>query len=296
VVVALVLWMAPVPARVATFARKNTYGAAGIGIAAQSAYHLLHTLSDNQQAWRVVLAAIVGALPPAVAGLAVHMRALIRRESSTDAGTRGTVPIPTGPAQPNIQLSTTGTAAPEPAGPAVSTTPGPSTQDAAVSPTPSTLDVPADPAPTPGSPPVEIPTPAQVAARISGGRTTPRPAEPATTSGHPARTRRPRPADGDTPAPTLAPSTTDTPVTESDRAQRTPPTVPADLLAKARKVAAQYRTEHGRPITPGQLAVRLRITSDQATQALAVANLDPNSPTQPVPTVNGTRPRTGAAR
>src|SRR5437773_9345547 len=32
VVVALVLWIAPVPARVAAFARKNTYGAAGIGI------------------------------------------------------------------------------------------------------------------------------------------------------------------------------------------------------------------------------------------------------------------------
>src|SRR5690606_32399795 len=30
-----------------------------------------------------VLAAVVGALPPAVAGLAVHMRALIRRESHT---------------------------------------------------------------------------------------------------------------------------------------------------------------------------------------------------------------------
>ncbi|HEX6970024.1 MAG TPA: hypothetical protein VF174_14615, partial [Micromonosporaceae bacterium] len=35
----------------------------------------------HQQTWQAVLAAIVGALPPAVAGLAVHMRALIRRES-----------------------------------------------------------------------------------------------------------------------------------------------------------------------------------------------------------------------
>src|SRR5256885_14405259 len=31
VVVALVLWMAPVPTRVAQFARRNTYGAAGTG-------------------------------------------------------------------------------------------------------------------------------------------------------------------------------------------------------------------------------------------------------------------------
>src|SRR2546429_2945204 len=85
VVVALVLWMAPVPAKVAAFAKRNTYGAAGTGIVAQSAYHLLFTLSTTNQMWRVVLAAIVGAVPPAVAGLAVHMRALIRRESSNTA-------------------------------------------------------------------------------------------------------------------------------------------------------------------------------------------------------------------
>ena len=87
VVVALVLWMAPVPARVAHFAKVNTYAAAAIGVAAQSAYHALTVWSaqpaDHREAWRAVLAAIVGALPPAVAGLAVHMRALIRRESQT---------------------------------------------------------------------------------------------------------------------------------------------------------------------------------------------------------------------
>jgi hypothetical protein len=84
VVVALVLWMAPVPARVARFARANTYSAAGVGVAAQSAYHCLAVLASTGQAWRAVLAAIVGAMPPAVAALAVHMRALIRRESRTD--------------------------------------------------------------------------------------------------------------------------------------------------------------------------------------------------------------------
>src|SRR3954463_5161663 len=62
VVVALVLWMSPVPATVAEFAKKNTYGAAGIGIAAQSAYHLLAIQSETNQVWRVVLAAIVRAL------------------------------------------------------------------------------------------------------------------------------------------------------------------------------------------------------------------------------------------
>ncbi|MFG1657909.1 hypothetical protein ACGFIY_15405 [Micromonospora chersina] len=85
VVVALVLWMAPVPAKVAEFARVNTYAAAGIGVAAQSAYHALTVWSAqppaDRQVWQPILAAVVGALPPAVAGLAVHMRALIRRES-----------------------------------------------------------------------------------------------------------------------------------------------------------------------------------------------------------------------
>src|SRR5678815_4375348 len=39
VVVALTLWMSPVPAKVARFAKFNTYIAAGFGIAAQSVYH-----------------------------------------------------------------------------------------------------------------------------------------------------------------------------------------------------------------------------------------------------------------
>jgi hypothetical protein len=281
VVVALVLWMSPVPARVATFARKNTYGAAGIGIAAQSAYHLLNTLSEHQQAWRVVLAAIVGALPPAVAGLAVHMRALIRRESSNDAA-RGTGPAPARPA--TIQPSTTDTAAPATIGTAASTTPG----------TP-TGNVPADPAPVPAKPTVQVPTPAQLAARITARPAT-RPAASATVSGRSARTRQPRPAGRGTTAPTLAPSTTDTPVTASDRAQLTPPTVPPSLLAKARQVAAQYRTEHGTPITAGQLALRLKVGSELASQALAVLDLAPNSPTEPLPAVNGNHPRTGVAR
>ena len=58
VVVALVLWMSPVPAPVAAFARKNTYGAAGIGVLAQGAYHLLHTASTTDEGWRIGLAGI----------------------------------------------------------------------------------------------------------------------------------------------------------------------------------------------------------------------------------------------
>ncbi|HEV7580856.1 MAG TPA: hypothetical protein VGO77_10695, partial [Mycobacterium sp.] len=118
VVVALVLWMSPVPASVAAFAKKNTYGAAGIGIAAQSAYHLLATQSATDQTWRVVLAALVGALPPAVAGLAVHMRALIRREGSTVNAAANAVPATVSPSPvtttdvPVLSAAATGTTGP----------------------------------------------------------------------------------------------------------------------------------------------------------------------------------------
>ncbi|GIH14699.1 hypothetical protein [Rugosimonospora africana] len=93
VVTALVLWMAPVPATVAEFAKKNTYAAAGLGVVVQSLYHALHIGSQpHSHLWQAVLAAVVGAFPPAVAGLAVHMRALIRRESqhTAPAHTSGT--------------------------------------------------------------------------------------------------------------------------------------------------------------------------------------------------------------
>jgi hypothetical protein len=39
------------------------------------------------------------------------------------------------------------------------------------------------------------------------------------------------------------------------------------------------------------LAVRLKVTSEQASQALAVLDLGPDSPTTPIPTVNGHRPK-----
>ncbi|MGK5443819.1 hypothetical protein ACSNN7_18635 [Micromonospora sp. URMC 105] len=60
-----------------------------------------------------------------------------------------------------------------------------------------------------------------------------------------------------------------------------------DLLARATRVAKQYRTEHGTPITPGQLAVRLKVTSDEAMQALAVLDLDRNTSNRPVRPANG---------
>jgi hypothetical protein len=288
VVVALVLWMSPVPAKVTAFARKNTYGAAGIGIVAQSAYHLLFTLSTTHQVWRVVLAAIVGALPPAVAGLAVHMRALIHRESSTHtsgaAAVSVTVPVSTPTAttpNPNSQPINTYAAPTIHAGPAA-----PNTE-------PSPLhDDPTGPAPTldPAAAPVEVPTPAVVAARITPGRPTTGPTVPAAVTRSAAHApRRSGPTSPTTPASTLAPPTTDSFVSASDAAHLALPIVAPDLLGRAAAVARQYRTEHGTPITAGQLAVRLKVTSEQAAQALTVLNLAPDSPSAPIPTVNGHR-------
>ena len=76
----------------------------------------------------------------------------------------------------------------------------------------------------------------------------------------------------------LAAPATDTPVTAPEPAQLPLPTVDPGLLAKAREVAQQYRTEHGTPITAGQLAARLRVNSEQATQALAVLGPRPGQP------------------
>jgi len=103
VVVALVLWMAPVPPAVARFARANTYAAASIGVAAQSAYHALVIHDETGVWWRTILAALVGALPPAGAALSVHMRALIRRESrSAIPDAPADTPADTADVQPQV--------------------------------------------------------------------------------------------------------------------------------------------------------------------------------------------------
>jgi hypothetical protein len=152
-------------------------------------------------------------------------------------------------------------------------------------PYPTVTPQPAAPEPEPARP--DIPSPAVVATRITGADTT-SPTGSAVALRAAARTPKPRPSTTGTPsAPKLAAPATDTPVTAPEPAQLALPIVPPDLLRRANTVARQYRTEHGTPITPGQLAVRLKVTSEQATQALAVLGLGPDSPTTPIPTVNG---------
>jgi hypothetical protein len=85
----------------------------------------------------------------------------------------------------------------------------------------------------------------------------------------------------------LAPPATDFSVNAQDAAQLALPIVSPQLLARATSVAREYRAEHGTPVTAGQLAVRLKVTSDQATQLLASMDLDQANPT--TPTVNGAR-------
>lgn len=143
------------------------------------------------------------------------------------------------------------------------------------------------PLPEPARP--EFPTPADVAARLTPAPTS-NPARPAAAPRQSAGARKPRPRTPETttPAPQLAAPATDT-VTAPEPAQLSLPTaVTPDLLARAEQVARQHRTEHGTPITPGQLAARLRVNSEHATQALAVLDLGPHSPTEKIPTVNGT--------
>jgi len=150
---------------------------------------------------------------------------------------------------------------------------------------PTATSRPAAPQPEPARP--DIPSPAVVATRITGADTT-SPTGSAVALRTAARKPSPRPRTPDsTPAEKLAAPATDIPVTAPEPAQLSLPIVAPDLLRRADQVARQYRTEHGTPITPGQLAVRLKVTSEQAAQALAVLGLGPDSPTTPIPTVNG---------
>jgi hypothetical protein len=187
----------------------------------------------------------------------------------------------------------------------------PARPDTAVGPAPtptvtsSTVDTKAVPSaadPTPESHPAPqsdrpvVPTPAAVATRITGVDAI-SPTGSAVALRDTARKPRPRPSVTGTPsAAKLAAPATDIPVTAPEPAQLSLPIVPPDLLNRARQVAGQFRTEHGTPITPGQLAVRLKVTSEQATQALAVLGLAPDSPTKPIPTVNGNRPNRASTR
>jgi hypothetical protein len=181
------------------------------------------------------------------------------------ASTLITVPAPTPPAVPAPSST-----APEPAGTKPTTEPAPTPEPVTAARTDVTT------------------TPADVAARVTPSPTRiplrPTATWPAAGTAKP----RPRTTETTTSAKPLAAPATDTPVTAPEPAQLPLPyVVDPGLLAKARQIAEQYRTEHGVPITANQLAARLRVNSELATQALAVLDLGPDSPTTNIPTVNG---------
>ncbi|GIJ52463.1 hypothetical protein Val02_93490 [Virgisporangium aliadipatigenens] len=141
--------------------------------------------------------------------------------------------------------------------------------------------------------PAAAPTPADLAARR---RKTPAPTGPVAASlapvetSRPARRPSPRPRrDDDAPPRPSAPSTADSSVNALDRARPAAPAVLSpEVLAMASRVAKQYRADNdGTPINANQLAVRLKVTSEEAAQALAVLDLGPDSPNTPIPSVNG---------
>ena len=190
-----------------------------------------------------------------------------------------TQPSVSAPAVPDIAVR------PAPTPPAVPTpSPAPTLESILTPPQEPTTT----PEPTTMVKPDVVATPADVAARVTPSPTT----IPLRSSAAPVRAAdtvkpRPRKPEPTTPADTLAAPATDT-VTAPEPAQlHLPMPVDPSLLNRADRVARQYRTEHGVPITAGQLAARLRVNSEQAAQALAVLDLGPNTPTEPIPTVNG---------
>ena len=140
------------------------------------------------------------------------------------------------------------------------------------------------PAPVAPDPVVPMPTPAQVAVRITppAPTSTGRPATVSATSAPASRTRPAEPVDSRAP---LAPPATDTPITAPGAAQPLPTLIDPVQLDRARDEAAQYRTETGAPIRAVQLARRMKVSSEQAARLLAAIEADQPNPTRT--TVNG---------
>jgi hypothetical protein len=85
IVTSLTTWLTPeVSERLARFARTNLYSVGLVGVAAQAGYHGWLAFPEGATGWpgRSVLATAVGALPMAIATLAVHIRARAARETT----------------------------------------------------------------------------------------------------------------------------------------------------------------------------------------------------------------------
>lgn len=76
VISALVLWTFTTNRELAAFAKKNTYAAALVGIAAQAGYHGWQAGARHAAVVVIVLSIVVGALPPLFAAVGIHMRSI----------------------------------------------------------------------------------------------------------------------------------------------------------------------------------------------------------------------------
>jgi hypothetical protein len=76
VISALVLWTFTTNRELATFARKHTYGAAITGVAAQAVFHGWGAYDRRAAIVVVVLAVVIGAIPPLFAAFGIHMRSI----------------------------------------------------------------------------------------------------------------------------------------------------------------------------------------------------------------------------
>jgi hypothetical protein len=117
-------------------------------------------------------------------------------------------------------------------------------------------------APDPGAPPVPAPAPV-----------------PAPTPTAVATRAKARQVTG-TPKPTPARTAPDTSVTTAEPARRKQNVTPGQL-ARARHTAAAYQKETGTDINAGELAVRMRCSTEQASRLLAALNqAEPSTPTR----------------
>lgn len=93
VISALVLWTFTTNKELARFARKNTYCAALVGVAAQAGYHGWQAGARHAAVIVVALAIVIGAIPPAFAAVGIHMRSIgvmaARTGTDTDKLTAG---------------------------------------------------------------------------------------------------------------------------------------------------------------------------------------------------------------
>lgn len=124
VVTSLTTWLMPeVSAKLAKFARANLYAVGLVGVTAQAGYHgwLVASGTPAGGQGQTLLATAVGALPMAVATLAVHIRARVARELAA--------PRPVPAAQTAITTPLSGlasTPAPQPEKSAAPLSPAPS--------------------------------------------------------------------------------------------------------------------------------------------------------------------------